>query len=151
MKASRLLTLLLLLQTRQRMTTGELAERLEVSRRTVLRDVEAVADQGAKTPGEVVGAAVEFTAANGVRQLRLVGEAEFSQRVGGLPVGVDEQLSLDHAQRVGRDPGVEVDLPGGRCPDVGLDEFGDRGNEFSRGGAAIAAAQEAGASTPRST
>lgn len=46
MKASRLLHLLLLLQTRQRITTTELAERLEVSRRTVLRDVEALSVAG---------------------------------------------------------------------------------------------------------
>lgn len=46
MKASRLLHLLLLLQTRQRTTTTELAERLEVSRRTVLRDVEALSMAG---------------------------------------------------------------------------------------------------------
>lgn len=46
MKASRLLHLLLLLQTRQRITTTELAERLEVSRRTVLRDVEALSMAG---------------------------------------------------------------------------------------------------------
>jgi predicted DNA-binding transcriptional regulator YafY len=45
-KASRLLSLLLLLQTHHRMTTTELAERLEVSRRTVLRDVEALAGAG---------------------------------------------------------------------------------------------------------
>ncbi|WP_411133040.1 MULTISPECIES: helix-turn-helix transcriptional regulator [unclassified Streptomyces] len=46
MKASRLLHLLLLLQTRQRLTTTELAARLEVSRRTVLRDVEALSTAG---------------------------------------------------------------------------------------------------------
>lgn len=46
MKASRLLHLLLLLQTRQRITTTELAVRLEVSRRTVLRDVEALSTAG---------------------------------------------------------------------------------------------------------
>ncbi|MGJ3507357.1 helix-turn-helix transcriptional regulator [Enemella sp. A6] len=46
MKASRLLHLLLLLQTRQRITTTELAGRLEVSRRTVLRDVEALSTAG---------------------------------------------------------------------------------------------------------
>lgn len=46
MKASRLLHLLLLLQVRQRVTTTELAERLEVSRRTILRDVEALSTAG---------------------------------------------------------------------------------------------------------
>ena len=41
MRASRLVNVLLLLQTRSRMTAAELAEELEVSVRTIYRDVEA--------------------------------------------------------------------------------------------------------------
>ncbi len=46
MRASRLLLMLLLVQNRGRMTSVELAAELEVSQRTVLRDVEALSEAG---------------------------------------------------------------------------------------------------------
>jgi predicted DNA-binding transcriptional regulator YafY len=45
-KSDRLLSILLLLQTRGRVTAGELAERLEVSVRTIYRDIEALSAAG---------------------------------------------------------------------------------------------------------
>ena len=52
MRASRLLSLLLLLQTRGRMTAAELAAELEVSVRTVYRDVESLGAAGVPLYGD---------------------------------------------------------------------------------------------------
>ena len=46
LRADRLLSLLMLLQARGRMTAHQLAERLEVSERTIYRDIEALAAAG---------------------------------------------------------------------------------------------------------
>lgn len=46
MRADRLLSILLLMQTNQRLTAGDLARRLEVSERTIYRDMEALSSAG---------------------------------------------------------------------------------------------------------
>src|SRR5262245_44443093 len=52
MRADRLLSILLLLQANGRMTAGVLAKRLEVSERTILRDMDALSGAGVPVTAE---------------------------------------------------------------------------------------------------
>src|SRR5215468_4881656 len=94
MRASRLLSLLLLLQARGRMTAGQLAEELEVSVRTIYRDVDSLHSAGVPLYGEA-GPEGGYQLLNGYRT-RLTGlteaEAE-SLFLAGLP-GPAAELGL---------------------------------------------------------
>ncbi|MEU8618443.1 WYL domain-containing protein [Streptomyces sp. NPDC048623] len=137
MKSSRLLTILLLLQTRGRMTAAQLAEELEVSVRTVYRDVEALHTAGVPLYGDA-GHRGGYRLLDGHRS-RLTGlyarEAE-ALVLAGLPAAADElglgghfadaQLKLraalpaplrEHVDRLrGR---FHIDAPGWYAEDTG--------------------------------
>src|ERR671936_676667 len=90
MRASRLVSMLLLLQTRGQLTAAELAERLEVSERTIQRDVEALADAG--VPVEAMrGPAGGYRLAGGYRT-RLTGLT--GEEAEALFVGPAAELGL---------------------------------------------------------
>ena len=66
MRADRLLSIVLLLQAHQQLTSRTLAERLEVSERTIHRDMEALSGAGIPSwlSGEVPGMVTAWTVSN---------------------------------------------------------------------------------------
>lgn len=101
MRASRLLALLLLLQVRQRMTTTELAGRLEVSRRTVLRDVQALSAAGVPVYAERGrhGGIVLLPGAR-LNASHLEPDEMETLLIGGLDSAQREELGLRAAQQM---------------------------------------------------
>lgn len=97
MRADRLLTILLLLQTRGRVTARELAEALEVSERTVLRDMEALERAGVPLVSQR-GANGGWELLEGYRtDLTGLTNAESRAMFVGAPAKLLHDLQLDRA------------------------------------------------------
>ena len=96
MLASRLLTLLMLLQTRGRMAATDLAARLEVSVRTVYRDIDALSAAGITVIAER-GRSGGFRLIDGYRTELTGMTAEEAETVllAGLP-GLGSELGISH-------------------------------------------------------
>jgi predicted DNA-binding transcriptional regulator YafY len=85
MRADRLLSIMLLLQIYQRLTAGELARRLEVSERTIHRDMEALSTAGVPVVAER-GAGGGWALVGGYRtNLTGLNAAEIQTLFAGLP------------------------------------------------------------------
>src|SRR5215212_271742 len=98
MRADRLLSIMLLLQIYQRLTAGELARRLDVSERTIYRDMEALSAAGVPVVAER-GAGGGWALVDGYRtNLTGLNAAEVQTLFSGLPPSLLADLKLDRAR-----------------------------------------------------
>src|ERR687889_1139261 len=97
MRADRLLPIMLLLQIYQRLTAGELARRLEVSERTIHRDMEALSTAG--VPVEAArGTGGGWALVDGYRtNLTGLNADEIQTLFAGLPARLLADLNMDRA------------------------------------------------------
>src|SRR5262245_42554411 len=97
MRADRLLSILLLLQVHRRMTAGALAERLEVSPRTIHRDMEALGMAGVPVYAER-GAGGGWVLPDSFRtDVAGLTEPEIQSLVVGMPARLLADLGLERA------------------------------------------------------
>lgn len=112
MRASRLLSILIMLQLRRRLTAADLAAEFEVSERTIYRDIDALSAAGVPVYGDR-GPGGGFQLLDGY-QTRLTGlsagEAEAAMMI-GLP-GPAAELGLGAATNAARNKLITA-LPGG--------------------------------------
>src|SRR5438876_9136604 len=94
MRGDRLLSILLLLQAHRRLTARQLAERLEVSERTILRDMDALSGSG-------VPVVAERGAGGGWSLLD-----EYQTKLTGLSAPEIQSLFLARPQRLMADLGL---------------------------------------------
>lgn len=101
MRADRLISILLLLQIHRRLTSHELAERLEVSERTIHRDMEALGMAGIPVVAER-GTGGGWSLVEGYRSnLTGLSEAEVQALFLTRPIGLLADLGLDKAGDAG--------------------------------------------------
>ncbi len=97
MRADRLLSIMLLLQIYRRLTARELARRLEVSERTIHRDMEALSTAGVPVTA-LRGAGGGWALVNGYRtNLTGLNGAEVQSLFAGVPAPLLADLKLDRA------------------------------------------------------
>ena len=95
MRADRLLSIMLLLQIYQRLTAGQLARRLEVSERTIHRDMEALSTAGVPVTA-LRGSGGGWALVDGYRtNLTGLNAAEVQTLFSGLPPRLLADLKLD--------------------------------------------------------